>query len=65
MTHRGWSHAFWVIGFAPAEELWSMSLVPSGAGLNFHNTRISAVEIGLIGPGPQIHCIYGGAVAGV
>lgn len=55
--------AFWVIGFAPAEELWSMFFVPSGAGFNFHNTYISnAVEIGLIGLGLQILIIYGGAI---
>lgn len=56
--------SFWVIGFAPAEELWAMFLVPSGAGFNFHNTYISnAVEIGLIGLGLQIAIIYGGALA--
>ncbi|PXA98346.1 polysaccharide polymerase, partial [Nostoc sp. 3335mG] len=33
--------AFWVSGFAPAEELWAMFDVPSGAGFNFHNTYIS------------------------
>ena len=55
--------AFWVIGFAPAEELWSMFFVPSGAGFNFHNTYISnAVEIGLIGLGLQILIIYGGGL---
>ncbi len=55
--------AFWVSGFAPAEELWAMFLVPSGAGFNFHNTYISnAVEIGLIGLLLQILIIYGGAV---
>lgn len=53
--------AFWVIGFAPAEELWAMFLVPSGAGFNFHNTYISnAVEIGLVGLALQILIIYGG-----
>lgn len=56
--------SFWVIGFAPAEELWSMFDVPSGAGFNFHNTYISnAVEIGLIGLTLQIIIIYGGAIA--
>ncbi|HTN63319.1 MAG TPA: O-antigen ligase family protein [Devosia sp.] len=55
--------AFWVSGFAPAEELWAMFLVPSGAGFNFHNTYISnAVEIGLIGLLLQILIIYGGAI---
>ncbi|MEO8684402.1 MAG: O-antigen ligase family protein [Devosia sp.] len=54
--------AFWVSGFAPAEELWAMFLVQSGAGFNFHNTYISnAVEIGLIGLSLQILIIYGGA----
>jgi exopolysaccharide production protein ExoQ len=53
--------AFWVSGFAPAEELWAMFLVPSGAGFNFHNTYISnAVEIGLIGLLLQILIIWGG-----
>ena len=53
--------AFWVIGFAPAEELWAMFLVSSGAGFNFHNTYISnAVEIGLVGLALQILIIYGG-----
>ena len=56
--------SFWVIGFAPAEELWAMFDVPSGAGFNFHNTYISnAVEIGLIGLGMQIAIMYGGALA--
>lgn len=56
--------SFWVIGFAPAEELWAMFGVPSGAGFNFHNTYISnAVEIGLIGLALQIAIIYGGAIA--
>lgn len=56
--------SFWVIGFAPAEELWAMFDVPSGAGFNFHNTYISnAVEIGLIGLALQIAIIYGGALA--
>ncbi|MGB3338812.1 MAG: O-antigen ligase family protein [Devosia sp.] len=55
--------SFWVIGFAPAEELWAMFDVPSGAGFNFHNTYISnAVEIGLIGLGLQIAIMYGGAL---
>lgn len=55
--------AFWVIGFAPAEELWAMFLVPSGAGFNFHNTYISnAVEIGLAGLALQILIIYGGGL---
>lgn len=54
--------SFWVAGFAPAEELWAMFGVPSGAGFNFHNTYISnAVEIGLIGLGLQVALIYGGA----
>ncbi len=54
--------SFWVTGFAPAEELWAMFGVPSGAGFNFHNTYISnAVEIGLIGLGLQVALIYGGA----
>ena len=53
--------AFWVAGFAPAEQLWAMFLVPSGSGFNFHNTYISnAVEIGLIGVGLQAFLIYGG-----
>ena len=56
-------HSFWVRGFAPAEELWAMFDVPSGAGFNFHNTYISnAVEIGLIGLGLQIAIMYGGAI---
>lgn len=56
--------SFWVIGFAPAEELWSMFDVPSGAGFNFHNTYISnAVEIGLVGLALQVILIYGGAIA--
>lgn len=55
--------AFWVPGFAPAEELWAMFGVPSGAGFNFHNTYISnAVEIGLVGLLLQIGIIYGGAL---
>ena len=55
--------AFWVIGFAPAEELWAMFDVPSGAGFNFHNTYISnAVEIGLVGLGLQMAIMYGGAL---
>lgn len=55
--------AFWVSGFAPAEELWAMFDVPSGAGFNFHNTYISnAVEIGLIGLLLQIIIIYGGGL---
>jgi len=55
--------SFWVIGFAPAEELWSMFDVPSGAGFNFHNTYISnAVEIGLVGLSLQIAIMYGGAI---
>jgi exopolysaccharide production protein ExoQ len=55
--------SFWVLGFAPAEELWAMFEVPSGAGFNFHNTYISnAVEIGLIGLGLQVAIIYGGAI---
>lgn len=55
--------AFWVLGFAPAEELWAMFDVPSGAGFNFHNTYISnAVEIGLVGLGLQIAIMYGGAI---
>jgi exopolysaccharide production protein ExoQ len=54
--------SFWVVGFAPAEELWAMFLVPSGAGFNFHNTYISnAVEIGLLGLLLQVFIIYGGA----
>ena len=41
-----------------------MLFVPSGAGINFHNAHISsAVEIGLIGPGPKILCIDGGAIS--
>jgi len=56
--------SFWVRGFGPAEELWAMFDVPSGAGFNFHNTYISnAVEIGLIGLFMQIIIIYGGAAA--
>ncbi|MHA6692679.1 O-antigen ligase family protein [Devosia sp. A449] len=55
--------SFWVLGFAPAEELWAMFDVLSGAGFNFHNTYISnAVEIGLIGLGLQIAIMYGGAI---
>jgi len=55
--------AFWVSGFAPAEELWAMFGVPSGAGFNFHNTYISnAVEIGLVGLLMQVGLIYGGGV---
>ena len=55
--------SFWVIGFAPAEELWAMFDVPAGAGFNFHNTYISnAVEIGLVGLAMQIVLIYGGAL---
>lgn len=55
--------SFWVSGFAPAEALWAMFDVPSGAGFNFHNTYISnAVEIGLIGLGLQIAIMYGGAI---
>ena len=55
--------SFWVLGFAPAEELWAMFDVPSGAGFNFHNTYISnAVEIGLIGLALQIAIMYGGAL---
>ena len=55
--------SFWVPGFAPAEELWAMFDVPSGAGFNFHNTYISnAVEIGLIGLGLQVAIMYGGAL---
>ncbi len=55
--------SFWVPGFAPAEELWAMFDVPSGAGFNFHNTYISnAVEIGLIGLGLQVAIMYGGAI---
>ena len=55
--------AFWVSGFAPAEELWAMFDVPSGAGFNFHNTYISnAVEIGMVGLLLQIVIIYGGAI---
>ncbi|WP_375450187.1 O-antigen ligase family protein [uncultured Devosia sp.] len=55
--------AFWVPGFAPAEQLWAMFGVPSGAGFNFHNTYISnAVEIGLVGLVLQLAIIYGGAV---
>lgn len=54
--------AFWVPGFAPAEQLWAMFHVPSGAGFNFHNTYISnTVEIGLIGVLLQVFIIYGGA----
>jgi exopolysaccharide production protein ExoQ len=55
--------AFWVTGFAPAEQLWAMFMVPSGAGFNFHNTYISnAVEIGLLGMALQVFVIYGGAI---
>jgi exopolysaccharide production protein ExoQ len=55
--------SFWVLGFAPAEELWAMFDVPSGAGFNFHNTYISnAVEIGLVGLGLQVAIMYGGAI---
>jgi len=55
--------AFWVTGFAPAEQLWAMFKVPSGAGFNFHNTYISnAVEIGLLGLALQVFIIYGGAI---
>ena len=55
--------SFWVVGFGPAEQLWAMFGVPSGAGFNFHNTYISnAVEIGLIGLGLQIAIMYGGAI---
>lgn len=55
--------SFWVVGFGPAEQLWAMFGVPSGAGFNFHNTYISnAVEIGLVGLGLQIAIIYGGAI---
>lgn len=55
--------SFWVPGFAPAEELWAMFDVPSGAGFNFHNTYISnAVEIGLVGLALQVCIIYGGAI---
>jgi exopolysaccharide production protein ExoQ len=55
--------SFWVIGFAPAEELWAMFGVPAGAGFNFHNTYISnAVEIGLIGLSLQVALIYGGTI---
>ncbi|QDZ11954.1 O-antigen ligase family protein [Devosia ginsengisoli] len=55
--------SFWVVGFGPAEQLWAMFDVPSGAGFNFHNTYISnAVEIGLIGLGLQIAIMYGGAI---
>ena len=55
--------SFWVIGFAPAEELWAMFDVPSGAGFNFHNTYISnAVEIGLIGLSLQVAIMYGGVL---
>jgi len=55
-------NAFWVRGFAPAEQLWAMFDVPSGAGFNFHNTYISnTVELGLIGMLLQVAIIYGGA----
>lgn len=55
--------SFWVVGFGPAEQLWAMFDVPSGAGFNFHNTYISnAVEIGLIGLALQIAIMYGGAI---
>src|SRR5690606_35576068 len=55
--------SFWVVGFAPAQELWAMLDVPSGAGINFHSTYISnAVEIGLLGLMLQIAIIYCGAI---
>lgn len=51
--------AFWVQGYDPAERLWAMFHVPSGAGFSFHNTYISnAVEIGLVGVGMQVIYLY-------
>lgn len=51
--------AFWVEGYGPAEELWAMFQLSSGAGFSFHNLYISnAVELGLVGLALQIALIY-------
>jgi exopolysaccharide production protein ExoQ len=54
-------HAFWVKGYAPAEQLWAMFGEVSGAGFNFHDLYISnTVELGLIGICIEVAMIYGG-----
>ena len=51
--------AFWVPGYAPAEQLWAMFGEPSGAGFNFHDLYISnAVDLGLVGIGIEVAIIY-------
>jgi exopolysaccharide production protein ExoQ len=56
-------HAFWVKGYAPAEQLWAMFGEASGAGFNFHDLYISnTVELGLVGIAIEIAMIYGGLV---
>lgn len=56
-------HAFWVKGYAPAEQLWAMFGEVSGAGFNFHDLYISnTVELGFIGIGIEIAMIYGGLI---
>jgi exopolysaccharide production protein ExoQ len=56
-------HAFWISGYAPAEQIWAMFGEPSGAGFNFHDLYISnAVELGLIGIAIEVAMIYGGLI---
>lgn len=51
--------AFWVIGHEPAEQLWRMFNVSSGAGFSFHNLYISnAVDVGILGVAMQVALIY-------
>ena len=51
--------AFWVVGYAPAEQLWAMFMQQPGAGFNFHDLYISnAVDLGLVGLGIQVIIIY-------
>lgn len=55
--------AFWVEGYAPAEQFWQMFGVPSGAGFNFHDLYISnTVELGLIGVSIEVMLIFGGLI---
>ena len=54
--------AFWVQGYAPAEELWYMFGIKGRSGFHFHNTYLSnAVEIGIVGVALQMFVLFGAA----
>jgi len=42
--------AFWRVGYPPAEDLWRINQVESGAGFHFHNLYLNTgVELGIAG----------------